>query len=112
VLLGEEPPGELVVGAIGRFWGPGVEWLDIEASDFETFERPGYGKIAWGFAVLPYGERRSLLVDECRTRVTDPVSRRRFQAYWRLAGRGASYVMGRTVALVKQHAEASTGRSL
>jgi hypothetical protein len=112
VLLGEELPTQLVVGAIGRFWGPGVEWLEIESADFEAFDRAGYGKIAWGFTVLPYGARRSLLVDECRIRATDPVSRRRFQAYWRLAGPGASYVMGRTVALVKQHAEAAIGRSL
>jgi hypothetical protein len=105
VVLGADEPHQLVVGAIGRFWGPGVEWLDIEAPEFAAFDRPGYGKVAWGFTVYPYGEGRSLLVDECRTRVTDPESRRRFERYWRLAGPGASYVMGRTVALAKRHAE-------
>jgi hypothetical protein len=105
VVLGERESRELVVGAIGRFWGPGIEWLDIEPADFAAFDRQGYGKIAWGFAIFPCGENRSFLVDECRTRVTDPVSRRRFRAYWRLVGPGASYVMRQTVALVKRHAE-------
>lgn len=109
VVLGEDEPRELVVGAIGRFWGPGVEWLDIEPTEFDAFDRPGYGKIAWGFTVLPYGKGRSILVDECRTRVTDPVSRERFRRYWKLVGPGASYVMGRTVALAKRHAEEAGG---
>jgi hypothetical protein len=105
VVLGEQEPRELVVGAIGRFWGPGVEWLDIEPAEFAGFDRPAYGKIAWGFTVLPYGEGRSLLVDECRTRITDPESRRRFLRYWKLVGPGAGYIMGRTLALAKRHAE-------
>ena len=71
--------------------------------------RPGYGKIGWGFTVLPYGKGRSILVDECRTRVTDPVSRERFRRYWKLVGPGARYVMGRTVALAKRHAEEAVG---
>ena len=107
VVLGEEEPHQLVVGAIGRFWGPGVEWLDIEPAEFAAFDRPAYGKIAWAFTVLPYGERRSVLIDECRTRVTDPASRDRFRKYWKLVEPGAAYVMGRTVALAKRHAEES-----
>jgi hypothetical protein len=105
VVLGTEEPRELVVGAIGRFWGPGVEWLDIQPAEFVSFDRPAWGKIAWGFTILPYGDGRSLLVDECRTRVTDSESRRRFKRYWKLAGPGASYVMGRSLTLVKRHAE-------
>jgi hypothetical protein len=105
VVLGEREPRELVVGAIGRFWGPGVEWLDIEPAEFAGFDREGYGKIAWGFTVLPYGEGRSLLVDECRTRITDPTSRSRFLKYWKLVGPGAGYIMGRSLALAKRHAE-------
>jgi hypothetical protein len=104
VVLGEQEPCELVVGAIGRFWGPGVEWLDIEPAEFAGFDREGYGKIAWGFTVLPYGER-SLLVDECRTRITDPTSRSRFLKYWKLVGPGAGYIMGRSLSLAKVHAE-------
>ena len=45
VVLGEDAPRELVVGAIGRFWGPGVEWLDIGRCDIvlETSIRGIYG---------------------------------------------------------------------
>ena len=39
VVLGEDEPRELVVGAIGRFWGPGVEWLDIEPTEFAVFQK-------------------------------------------------------------------------
>jgi hypothetical protein len=105
VVLGEQRPHQLVVGVVGRFWGRDIEWLDLEPEEFGPFDRPGYGKIAWGFAIQPYGQGRTLLVDECRTRVTDPASRRRFLTYWALVGRGASFVMRQTIRVVKQHAE-------
>lgn len=107
-VLGEEPGHELVVGAIGRFWGAKVDWLEIAPEDFEDFEhfdRAGYAKIAWSFSVRPYGATRSLVTNECRTLATDAESRRAFLRYWRVVGRGPSYVMGRSLPVLRRHAD-------
>lgn len=106
-LLGEEPGRELVVGAIGTFWTPQIEWLEIPPGEFADFDEPGFGKIAWSFSVSPYGEARSLVTNECRTKTTDPESQRRFLRYWRLVRPFASYVMACSLPVVKVHAEAA-----
>lgn len=105
-LLDELPGRELVVGAIGRFWTPQIEWLEVSPADFTAFAEPGFGKIAWSFSVCPYGASRSLVTNECRVKATDPLSRRRFLRYWRLVGPFAGYVMSQSLPVIKSHAEA------
>jgi len=83
VLLGEDPPHEIAFGAIGRFWSGETAWEQIEAAQFATFDRPGFARIACGFSLRPYGEKRTLVSYECRTQATDPESRRGFLRYWR-----------------------------
>jgi hypothetical protein len=83
VLLGEDPPREIAFGAIGRFWGGETIWEEIDAADFTTFDRPGYGRIACNFSLRPYGSGHALVSYECRTQATDPAGRRAFLRYWR-----------------------------
>jgi hypothetical protein len=83
VRLGEVPPHEVVFGVIGRFWAGETSWEEIDAADFEAFDRPGYGKIACNFSLRPYGARRTLLSYEARTKATDEAARRGFLRYWK-----------------------------
>jgi hypothetical protein len=83
VMLGEEPPREIAFGTIGRFWAGETVWQQIDASEFAGFDRPGFAKIACSFSLRPYGDQRTLVTYECRTRATDPKSRRAFLRYWR-----------------------------
>lgn len=83
VVLGTDPPSEIAFGTIGRFWSGETTWEVIDARDFASFDRPGFGRIACGFSVRPYGERRSLVSYECRTTTTDAASRTAFLRYWR-----------------------------
>jgi len=40
--LGEDPPHEVAFGMVGRFWGGETRWEEIDASEFSSFNRPGY----------------------------------------------------------------------
>lgn len=106
VRLAERPGEELVLGAVGALWKPVIEWREIDPDEFERFEEPGYAKLAIGLSVRSYGEDRSLLTYEARTRATDPDSRRRFLRYWRLIGPFAGYVMGKGLDRIGADAEA------
>ena len=47
VILDEVREQELVIGVAGRFWRPdGGRCVDLNASDFVEFSRPGYAKAA------------------------------------------------------------------
>ncbi len=83
VLLGEDPPHEIALGVIGRFWAGETVWVQIDAADFETFAEPGFGKIACNFSLRAYGADRTLVTYECRTQATDETARRGFMRYWR-----------------------------
>jgi hypothetical protein len=104
VVLGEE----FVLGAVGRFWQPEIEWADVAAEEFATFDRPGYAKLAIGVSVRPYGTDRSLVTYEARTATTDEASRRRFRRYWTLIGPFAGYLMGRVLETVRADLEGHT----
>jgi hypothetical protein len=104
--LAEEPGVEFVVGMIGKFMAASqLEFRRFQPAEFPGFSEPGYGKVAVGFLVLPYGTSRSLLCTETRTVTTDPESARRFRRYWAVIGAFAGYIMRHWLMLAKQHAE-------
>jgi hypothetical protein len=106
-LLGERPGSELVVGGVGHFWTPSIRWREVAPGDFADFAEPGNAAIAWGFTLSPYGEGRTLLTTECRTRATDERSRRGFMRYWRLMRPFIGYIIGLSPRIVKERAEAA-----
>jgi hypothetical protein len=83
VLLGEDPPREIAFGVVGRFWGGETVWEEIDASEFTSFDRPGFGKIGCNFSLRPYGSGGTLVSYEARTQATDDAARRGFLRYWR-----------------------------
>ena len=111
VRLAEEPGHEYVFGAVGRFWGPRVEWRAIEAEEFAQFWERGWGKIAAGFAVHSAGGERTVLAVETRTAATDPLSGVRFRRYWLLAKPGVWLILGRVLAAIRREAEARARRN-
>jgi hypothetical protein len=111
VRLGEDPPNEITFGVVGRFWAGETVWEHIDASDFGGFARPGYAKIAGNLSFRPYGEARTLVSYEARTRATDAASRRAFWRYWRVASPFVGRVMRAQLAVVEHEAARSTVRS-
>jgi hypothetical protein len=112
VRLGADPPNEIVFGVVGRFWAGETAWERIDASDFGAFARPGYAKIACNFSFRPYGEARTLVSYEARTRATDAASRRAFWRYWRVSSPLVGKVMRAQLAMVERAAARSTTRGL
>ncbi|HWK88795.1 MAG TPA: hypothetical protein VNP72_02335 [Longimicrobium sp.] len=83
VMLEEEPPRELVMGLVGRFWKPSGGLVPVTPEGFRAFAQPGYAVAAWNFTVAGEGHG-SLLATETRVRCTDDAARRRFRPYWTL----------------------------
>lgn len=106
VRLDETPGEELVLGTVGKFWQPDIEWREVEPEAFADFDEPGYGKLALSLSVRPYGEGRTLCSYEARTATTDADSRRRFRRYWRLIGPFAGYLMTTALERIAADAEA------
>jgi hypothetical protein len=106
VLLGEDPPRELVLGLVARPWTlmGGIRRLDPEG--FRRFDRPGYARIGWSFMVRP-GGGGSRLTTQTRIRCTDQASRRKFRWYWRVIGPFSGVVRREALLLVKKDAEAA-----
>ena len=86
VVLAEDPPHELVLGVVGRFWLPTSGIHRVTADEFEGFDEPGFAKGVWNFTVRADGPDRSVVTTETRVHCTDATARRRFLRYWRLIG--------------------------
>ncbi|MFI5589515.1 nitroreductase/quinone reductase family protein [Amycolatopsis sp. NPDC051758] len=107
--LGETPGREVVLGAVGRFWQPDIQWYDVGAmtpAEFTAFAEPGWGRIAAGFSLRPYGPARTLVTYEARTATADPASARRFARYWWLVRPFVRVVMQAALRTIRQDAEA------
>lgn len=87
LVLREEPGREVVVGSIGKFWQPRIEFAHVAPDEFPAFAPPGYGKLAWCIRVDPRVGGGSWLTVELRVGATDAASLARFKRYWWLIGR-------------------------
>jgi hypothetical protein len=108
-VLAEDPDREVVFGAVGVFWTPSITWRDsMTLDEFRAFHESGWGKIACSLRVDALDARHSELTYECRTCVTDPVSRRKFLRYWRLIRPFVGHILGATVTTVGRNIESPT----
>jgi len=100
MVLDERPGKEIAFGAVGVFWGSEIRWQPVPLEAFAAFLEPGFGKIACNFSVRPYGDRRSMLTFDCRVALTDPVSQRGFDRYWRLVRPFVGHIMRAALAAI------------
>jgi hypothetical protein len=84
VLLADDAPREMVLGLAGRFWTPSGGRVLLTAAEFQSFEQPGYAKVAWNFTLAPAGGGRTLLSTETRVLCYGATARRCFRIYWLL----------------------------
>ncbi len=105
VWLADQPPTEIVLGIVGRFWIPrgGVE--RITAEQFQTYDRDGRAKAAWNFRLIADGDEACIVTTETRVRVPDDESRRSFMLYWAAIGPFSSVVRRQALRLIKAEAE-------
>lgn len=82
VILGEDPGREIVLGTIGRFWRASGGMRRFAATEFASFDEPGWAKAAWSFRVDPAPDGGAAISTETRVLCTDSRSRRTFRRYW------------------------------
>lgn len=108
VVLGDDPGREYLIGAVGKFWKPDIEWRAIEPGAFARFDEPGYAKLAIDLSMRPYGTDRTLVSYEARTATTSRTARWLFRAYWTVIGPFAGYLMDQALKRIRLDAETTT----
>jgi hypothetical protein len=82
VLLAKEPQKEFLLGLVGKFWKPGGNILKIDAEDFQAFDKKGFAKAVWNFAIDEKAPDKTRLSTETRVLCLGSSSRWRFRVYW------------------------------
>ncbi len=109
-VLAGRPGSEVVLGGVGQPWmpagGSGARITDL--AGFVAFDQPGFAKLALGFTLepVPGGTR---VITETRVDTTDPLSHRRFGAYWRVIRVWSAATRRSWLRAVKRRAERPPG---
>lgn len=108
VLLADGPGEELVLGLVGRFWRPVIDYAPIgSVEEFLAFDEPGFAKTVYELAADDLGLGRTLLSGLMRTACTDEHSRRWFRRYWTFGvGSGAHILVAALLESARTKAEA------
>lgn len=92
-LLGEAPPHELTVGAIGKVWQLDIPFKHVDGpAAFADFAEPGWIKVAWSLRIEPLGDSATRLVCEVRVDATNEASWALFSRYWHVVGPGSHFI--------------------
>jgi hypothetical protein len=105
-ILEEDPPREIVMGAVGKFWRPDSGLVRVAPEEFAGFDEPGYAKGALSFAVEDHSIG-SRLATETRVASTDASARRKFALYWRVIGPFSGLIRRLMLENAKRAAEGS-----
>jgi hypothetical protein len=102
-ILIDDPPHEVVVGAIGQVWHLDIPFRHVsDAASFERFDEGGWAKVAWAIRVLPRGASDSRVEIEVRVATTDEDSWRRFRRYFRIIGPGSHFIRRSALAALER----------
>jgi hypothetical protein len=82
ILLAKEPEKELLLGLVGKFWKPTGNILKIKAEEFQAFNKQGFAKAVWNFAIDEKSPDKIRLSTETRVLCLDKASRLQFRFYW------------------------------
>jgi hypothetical protein len=105
-LLSDDPPHELVLGLVGKFWTLQGALRRTNAAEFPLFQEPGYAKAVWNFSIEERPSKSTVrLRTETRVLCLDPASRRRFRRYWTVIGPFSTWIRTEALRLVREAAE-------
>jgi uncharacterized protein YndB with AHSA1/START domain len=101
-----EGQDEIAFGTLTRPWKIGAEApLKADRESFAAFSAPGYAKVAFSIRADPYDGCRTQMTTETRVTTTDPVSRRRFAAYWVVIGPFSALIRRLALRSIAMHVE-------
>ena len=105
LLLADQPPREVVVGAIVAA-PPGTRRPDkFVSNDYKNLVRPGFAKATMSFLVQDLGNGSSRVETETRVFATDDATLGRFTRYWRVIFPGSSILRATWLRAIKTRAE-------
>lgn len=109
-ILAEQPPSEVVVGAIGKVWHLDIPFVHVPtAAAFAEFSEPGFVKVAWALRLSPSDEHRTRVTLELRVDATDEESWKKFREYFLLIGPASRFIRRSVLAgLARDHAAAGS----
>ncbi|WP_020578538.1 hypothetical protein [Actinopolymorpha alba] len=104
-ILAEDPPREVVAGAVARVRGNRMRFLDIPSADtFRTFDEPDSVKLAWAIRLVPFGPETTRVTMEVRVDASDEEAWRAFRRYLRMFGSTSRMVRRQLLAgLEREH---------
>ncbi len=105
VLLGENPPNEIALGLVGRFWTLSGSRCRVSADEFTAFDMPGYAKAVWNFSLVDENAEITRLATETRVRCLDDASRRRFRVYWALIAPFSGLIRREALRMIRKSSE-------
>lgn len=105
VLLGENPPAEIALGIIGRFWTLSASRRRVNADEFVAFAEPGYAKAVWNFSLVEESREVTRLATETRVRCLDDASRWRFRMYWALIAPFSGLIRREALRMIRRSSE-------
>jgi hypothetical protein len=105
VMLALDPPKEIVLGAVGRFWKPSPEMVPVRSEDFAAFHEAGYAKVAFNFAVYETGESGCRISTETRVQCLGPGACTFFSLYWVLIRPFSGLIRKEMLKMIKKTAE-------
>ncbi|HEY2739418.1 MAG TPA: hypothetical protein VGK45_13505 [Thermoanaerobaculia bacterium] len=102
LLLADEP-GEIVVGSL--VIAPHQSGVILAGpQDFAALDAPGFAKAVMNFHIEDEGGGWTRLTTETRVDATDPSTRRRFAAYWRLIYPGSALIRREWLRAIRERA--------
>jgi hypothetical protein len=105
VVLAEDAPRELVLGAIVA--APRGPREPLTSAAFREPFPPGYALAAMNFLVTPDGPASSIVSTETRVFANSPEARRRFAAYWRAIYPGSTLIRRMWLRAIDRRARSS-----
>ena len=105
VLLGENPPNEIALGLVGRFWTKSGGRCRVDADQFMSFDLPGYAKAVWNFSLVEENAGVTRLATETRVKCLDRASQRRFRIYWALIAPFSGLIRREALRMIRKSAE-------
>lgn len=105
IILGEKPNEEIVLGLAGKFWALSGDLQKLKAEEFLAFEKEGYAKAVWNFALSEAGEAETCLKTETRVRCLGAAGHESFRFYWMFVKPFSGWIRQEMLRLVKRKAE-------
>jgi hypothetical protein len=103
--VAENPPEELVIGLLGKFWTPrGALRADVSVDDFHAGPPSGLALAGWNFTIVPRADGFTELATETRVWCAADV-RANFRAYWLVVRPGSGLIRREMLRAIRREAE-------